>query len=392
VGADTLELLPPVEVSLLEATVDDTTGKLTLTVIEAGLNTSETVMYPAEVLERDAQVFAGVKMFLNHATMDEEFLRPEGDLNAWVATLDKVWWDPASNTIKGSATIIDPPFDAKMRMLKERGNLAEMGVSIRAMGKGERKEVEGLEHKVMMISSIEAARSVDFVTSPGAGGKVEMLEKNLLEHLSADVIRKQRPDLVAELQEGGGKVGEQQLDLSELTIETLKEGRPDLVEALSTVKADEVSTLVQKRQAQQIDELTEQNSSLSERLTAALERGSAGDQRIKELREQLDTSEKRNRREDVAKKLDEALEVMNFPTITEKRIRERFRDAESPEGIAEAIRQERDYLTELRGGGIVRDLGGTRDDEATIEESLEDAFKGLGFGDDAAKVAAEGRS
>jgi len=387
------ELLLLEAVSLQEAVVDEKTGKLTLTVIQSGLNASETRIYPAATLERDHKMFEGSKMFLNHQTMFEEFERPEGDLRDWMANLDETWWDAASGQIKGKATVIDPAFNEKLKMLEERGDLQDMGVSIRARGKGENVKTEGADGKTITALRVDEfvfVKSVDFVTYPGAGGQVELFESDILGLLTADIIRRKRPDIAQELNEGGGNVGDLKDHLQQMTVQELQEARPDLIEALTPAPDNDVIKL----RDEQIEGLRKQLSDSTSQATVLQERATNAETSLKETRTKLEDAEAKDRKELVAEKVDEALKTLQLPKAVEKRIRAQFAGAESAEGLVEVIRRERDYIRELRGSGEVHDLGPVSEgmDEITgTEESLEEVFEGLLGSKEAAKTAAEGR-
>ena len=371
---------------LREADVDIVKGVLTLTVIEAGLNLSQTVFYPAKVLERDKNIFANAKMFLNHPTFMEELERPEGDLANWVAQLKEVWWDGSMGAIRGRAKIVDPTFQEKARKLAETGELKELGVSIRAFGEGERKNIDGIKHKVLEIEKLTAARSVDFVTFPGAGGKVEVLESALMPDLSRELLGREGPIAVKEI-EGGGQVD----DLKDLTAEEIRESRPDLVAELQEAKDDKE---LDDMRVKEISDLKKQLRESQERTQVQTERAVNAEKERDELRPKLEEAEKRERVKAVQESLDTALRAVELPEVVVKRIRARFDGAQSPDGIVEAIRAERDYVLELKRAGTVRDIDIIGDDEKEFEESdtsLEEIFSGLGFDEDAAKIAAAGR-
>ena len=159
-------------------------GIATVTVIKPGFNKSKQRYYPAEVLRRDHQVFVG-KMFSDHATKREESERPEGSLRHWVANLRKVWVE-ADGRIRGEAVIIEDNFRKKLECLASHNLLSEMGVSIRAVGDAESGEVDG--QRTTIVSRFLRGRA-DFVTYPGAGGVVEMLESIYNDEESADLER-----------------------------------------------------------------------------------------------------------------------------------------------------------------------------------------------------------
>lgn len=150
-------------------------GDLVITVIKPGTNLSKTRHYPPEVLKRDYKIFEGAKMHLDHATQAEDKARPEGSIQNWVASLKEVHAEE-DGTITGRAVIIDPRFQEKVNMLAQKGLLNDLGVSIRAFGEASKKEIDGC--KVDYVESLAGARSVDFVTKPGAFGRAEWLESD----------------------------------------------------------------------------------------------------------------------------------------------------------------------------------------------------------------------
>lgn len=166
-------------------------GIATVTVIKPGFNQSKSRYYPAEVLRRDHQIFVG-KMFENHPTKREESDRPEGSLRRWVANLRKVWVE-IDGRVRGEAVIIEDYFRKKLERLATHGLLAEMGVSIRAVGDAQTGEIDG--HKTTIVERFLRGRA-DFVTYPGAGGVVEMLESIYNDEGSSELqrfeLRKQR--------------------------------------------------------------------------------------------------------------------------------------------------------------------------------------------------------
>jgi hypothetical protein len=128
--------------------------------------------YSPDVLKRDvAKAFpAGTKNFWNHPTAAQEAARPEGDLRdlASVLTEDAKYLEgaaaPAGDGAYARATVVDA-----FRQPIE--NLApHIGMSIRAEGKARTGTAAG--RKGHIIEELTRGLSVDYVTSPGAGGKV----------------------------------------------------------------------------------------------------------------------------------------------------------------------------------------------------------------------------
>ena len=143
-------------------------GTIPLKLIKPGWGTSG--YYPANVLESDGpKVFkTGTKMFWNHPTLEEEMERPEGDLNSLAAELvSDARYD--SNGVDGPGLYADAKvFESYQGPVNDLA--PHIGVSIRAFGPAVNGSAEGRQG--LIIQGIKAARSVDFVTQPGAGGKI----------------------------------------------------------------------------------------------------------------------------------------------------------------------------------------------------------------------------
>lgn len=143
-------------------------GTMTVKIIAPGQGSSG--YYPAEVLERDGPgaFKAGTKMYVDHPTPTEEAERPERSLRDLAAELvSDARWEangPAGAGLYAEAKVFDPwkPFVEELA--------PHIGVSINAMGKYRVGEVAG--QKTPIIDAIVAAKSVDFVTTPGAGGQI----------------------------------------------------------------------------------------------------------------------------------------------------------------------------------------------------------------------------
>lgn len=146
-------------------------GTIPLKIIQPGWGSSG--YYPAQVLERDGpKVFQpGLKMYWNHPTPTEETERPEGDLRGLAAELvSQARWVPDHNSGPGlyaEAKVFNPFRDAVDELSEH------IGVSIRARGRAVYGQTEGQSGRI--IQEITDARSVDFVTSPGAGGQILQL-------------------------------------------------------------------------------------------------------------------------------------------------------------------------------------------------------------------------
>lgn len=129
--------------------------------------------YPAETLRRDGpQVFrSGMKMYWNHPTASEESERPEGDLRDLAAVLvSDARWEEAGQA--GPGLYADAKlFEGYTKAVEELA--PHIGVSIRGSGRASSGEAEGRQGTI--ISALTSGRSVDFVTEPGAGGRIVQL-------------------------------------------------------------------------------------------------------------------------------------------------------------------------------------------------------------------------
>jgi hypothetical protein len=143
-------------------------GTVPVKIIQPGWGSSG--YYSAEMLERDGpKVFTkGLHMYLDHPTEAEDDARPERSVKDLAGVLETdARWDA-----KGPA---GPGLYADARPLNGFGEALDsiaphIGVSIRSLGTVADGEAEGRSGK--LITSLVAAKSVDYVTHAGAGGAV----------------------------------------------------------------------------------------------------------------------------------------------------------------------------------------------------------------------------
>ena len=183
--------------------------------IEAGTNMAKRRHYPESTIREAAAAFAGLKMYINHPTKQEEKDRPERDVRDWVSTVTESVYD--SGKARAKVAIHDP-------WLKER--LADpvfkknIGLSINAGGKISIGLVEGQEMQIVeqiIPKRQNGPASVDWVTEAGARGRVEN-----------DLLESRREDM--------------DMDFKTLTLEILKAARPDLVTAIAEGATAEFKT------------------------------------------------------------------------------------------------------------------------------------------------------
>ena len=144
-------------------------GSIQVKVIRPGWGNSG--YYSPELLERDGPaVFAeGTKMFWDHPSRSEERDRPERSLRdlAGVLTTKSSYLQegPDGPGLYAFAKAL-PAFADSIEALAPH-----IGVSIRAFGQGKQGEAEGRKGRIIE-KIVGGGHSVDFVTEPGAGGKV----------------------------------------------------------------------------------------------------------------------------------------------------------------------------------------------------------------------------
>lgn len=163
--------------------------------------------YPKEVLERDKDVFkAGLQMFWDHPSLSGEQDRPERTLRdlAGVLATPAEWKKEGKHGAGLYATAkVFEPFVSAVKELTPH-----IGVSIRAYGTAAEGEMDG--ESGLIIEEITDAASVDFVTMPGAGGKV--LE--LFESYRKTEVKENTMAEIKELQEANKTLTKENEDLT----------------------------------------------------------------------------------------------------------------------------------------------------------------------------------
>lgn len=269
--------------------------------------------YSSEVLQRDGPaVFKkGTKCFWNHQTEAEERERPEGDLRDLAAEFitDARWNEEgkAGPGLYADAKVFAPYVEAVNELAPH------IGVSIRALGRAKQGEVEG--RKGNLIEQIVAAKSVDFVTTPGAGGKI---------------------------------------------LELFESARPAVPEEPEVVNMDEVERLKEAGAALESEKaaLLQENARLHERillgdaaivLTEALGKVDLPDVTKTRLRETLGKNPPAK---------DGELDAEGYAAL-----------------IAEAVKGEQAYIAQIAGAGKIVGMGKAEDADAG--KSLRESFKRL---------------
>jgi len=317
-------------VPLTEA-IMDSKGKAKVIIIQPGFNATKDRYYPKEMLQRDYKVFEGVKMYADHPTPTEDRELPERSIRAWVATLSNVQVDE-SGVVTGVAEIIEPWLKEKLGLLQEKGLLNNMGISINAVGSATKSKVDGVETTV--IEKLIAARSVDFVTEPGAGGVVTFYE------------------------------ADRQHDIDLIGITALRERRPDLVKTIETEATAEIQKEVKHKM--EMEETIKENEKTINDLT----------EENKTLKEAAEKAENEKAIAETKATVDEAVGKADLPDPAKKRVLAQFKESKTADGLEDAIKAEQAYVAELSEAGKVTGMGKTDPPEGEKDKAaLRESFK-----------------
>jgi len=338
-------------------------GIIPVRVIQKGFNTSKTRYYTDQAVADAAVIFEGAKMFANHPTKTEEREQPERSIWNWVAVVKNINV-VESGGIKaavGEAHIHNGDMKEMVYNLNKQGNLTQLGVSINAIGRGTKQTVE--EVRTFVVEGLIASplQSVDFVTEPGAGGRAGLRES----------------------------VPEGFMDAELISLANLKEARPDLVEEIEAGVLEQI-----KREAKRTMDMEAQVKELTEKVDALTKENA-------ELKEKLESQEKEKAKEAAQATIKEAIDKADLPEAMKQRLSERFANAETAEGIEEAINADAALYSQLTQSGKVKGMNSRPNAKVTEsnvdptegpdDADLTESFKALGLNESAAAIAANGR-
>jgi hypothetical protein len=315
--------------------------------------------YSADVLRADGPTAwpAGTHMYLDHPTVSESKDRPERS----VRDLAAVTVSQPEFREDGKA---GPGLYAQASVLPQYRDIIDalaphIGVSIRAHGSFKEGEADGRTGRV--ITRIAKGESVDFVTRPGAGGKVLALMESLRQNEASDVAISETDDNTA---------------------------------ASEAAEADRLQEVQNMELTEAQERITSLEKDLEESKTTAQEATVRADRAEGALAILEAQGEARKLMENVslpaAAKTRVITKVSADPAVVDGKL-----DMDAlKEAVEVEARVEAEYIESIVGAGKVTDQGtkSTIPDEAVVKESL---TAGLGrffnLNDDAAKRAAEGR-
>lgn len=217
------------------ASIESKNGKWRAKLIGANIKGSS-AYYPAEAVEAGAPLFkAGTQMFANHLSQDEQWNRPEGDVNNLVGVLE------SDAEFEGDGLYADLKiFSHKKDWLKEVAPY--VGLSIRANG-----VVKEGEDGFPILESFTDVISVDVVTKAGADGKIVSLAESAKPGVLTEAqveIHKEEEEILEFPKELAEALDAQAKDVKSLTesvkalIEAMKPAEEEVKEAKATEVAE----------------------------------------------------------------------------------------------------------------------------------------------------------
>lgn len=163
-------------------------GKIPVVIITEGPgNRRDRNLYTAAAIQSSAQVFEGVKCFLNHPSVSEERDRPERrvqDQAGWFSECRAEVVDGKACAVGNLNLSLNPAGKEQARGLIEserayqqqfpNGDNVFVGFSINAEGTSHEEVIDGEPWHV--VDAIAAAMSCDLVTFPARGGRLREAE------------------------------------------------------------------------------------------------------------------------------------------------------------------------------------------------------------------------
>jgi len=219
--------------NMKEAEFGEDFSNAKIKIIEEGFNRSKSRYYTKESIQKDMKVFEGLKMYANHE--DDKVTQKRGarDIRDWVATI-KTSESGLDSDGKvsgfGQVVVHAPWFKDLLKSAKESDVLGQLGASINAYCSGVRKKIDGVYTNA--VEGFAKGLSVDFVSEAGAGGKVLNFQEAYHNERSDD------------------------MDLTNVTLEEIKESAPELYKEMTKSITDTVKESLAKEAKEVADKKT----------------------------------------------------------------------------------------------------------------------------------------
>jgi len=308
-------------VSLKEAKFNTDFSEVEVVLVETGTNEGKKRHYPDKTIREAAPIFAGMKMYINHPTTQEEAQRPERSLKDWASTIVESYY--SAGKAMGRVAIHDTWLRERLADPVARGQL---GLSILTGGKISVGKVNGKDGYQIVEAIIPARKngppSVDWVTEAGARGHVSKL---------------------LESRYTGGK----KMELENATLKEVKELRQDLVDAI-----------VKESTAGNTDKVTKLETDL------------------KEANIKIAAADKTQKLAVQATAVETILKEAKIPEPCKDRIRAQVKDAiiesDLKESVGKMIQAELEFANKLTGKGKIK--LGPNGEAVTLQESLQESL------------------
>jgi len=343
--------------------------------------------YSAELLREDGpKAWApGTHMYLDHPTESESKERPERsvkDLAGVIVSVPEFREKGAAGPGLYAKASVLPPYKDVIEALAPH-----IGVSIRAHGSFSPGEAEGREGRI--INHIAKGESVDFVTKPGAGGKVLALMESLRQKGSQDVPTSNVMNSNFVQVEGSSA-------LPTITTTTTAASGTFYIPAGGTVsegQTQEERDMELKEAQEQITTLQTELEESKETTTEATIRADRAEGALAILEAQREAA---SLMENVSLPAAAKQRITAKVTINPKRAEDGTLDKDALKEAVEVEKKiEADYIESIVGAGKVTDQGsksGEPVDDTKVKESLGHGLgKFFGLSDEAAKRAVDGR-
>ncbi len=242
------------EVTGLDESEDGSNKYIEFRIIKPGFgNSRDNHYYPRDVVERDAGVFVGAKMY------EVEHKESERNNRTWVSTCVEAGerFDGEGGAL-GRALVHNSDFWERAVALKEGGQLHQLQNSIVARGSWKPGEAEGRSAKI--VTALSEGRYIDWVNRAGAGGNAlalftEAYAKDIHGITTADELADLRPDLVEAVVEAHQARLLSELDTAltqqQLIVSAEQDETPSNHQEDDTMSEDLQAELLQEREAKE---------------------------------------------------------------------------------------------------------------------------------------------
>ena len=282
------------------------------TIIKEGVSYNK-FYYTRDFLEGSAWAFEGVKCYKDH----KDGGRYGRSIDDWVGTIREAHYDENARALKGTIKIVDPAFWEKIKEARE-----DMGLSVymKAPVSAVRKDGE----KVFMVTGTPQVRSVDFVTEPSAGGRIEDIKESQKEGYGMPDFREMVKDM----------------SVNEI-LEAIEEVKPDLVEDIfmkvlegkeekELLKVEKIAKIVEAKRKEErtkvIGDKEKFKDSVQKELTEVRESYDLLKKENEELKEKLKEEKEARQKLELREVLEGKLKEAKLPDAAKAKIREQFKD------------------------------------------------------------------